>query len=78
MGFLEQLKLAERIFTCLCQNPRCHEPLGGFHFPGMGGIVIFRCQKCGAASAFKNGAYGIVPRLLAPPPTPRSPAAPGL
>lgn len=51
--------LPQHFFKAMCQDKACHEPLGGFHIPCIGGIAIFICPKCRGVSAFMNKAYGI-------------------
>jgi hypothetical protein len=64
MSLLDSLLKEGRIYTTLCQHPKCHAILGGMHVPCAGGVAVFICHQCGTVSTFKNGTYGIVPGTL--------------
>lgn len=56
--------LNQHRFNALCQLERCRAKLGGFHFPYVGGLVIFACHRCRNVSTFRNESFGIVSTLL--------------
>lgn len=43
----------------LCQNPKCHTPIGGMHIPAPNGRLIIYCHKCGARSGFLQTPEGV-------------------
>lgn len=60
------IELPELFFRARCASPPCRALLGGFHFTGVGGMVVFSCPQCGLTTIFKNEAFGIQTRLAGP------------
>lgn len=79
------VELPELFFRARCAAPTCKALLGGFHFTGAGGMVVFSCPKCSLTTVFRNGEFGIQSRLAGPlvgatpcpPGTPRTRGARG-
>lgn len=62
----EPIELPELYFRARCASPPCKALLGGFHIPGIGGLVVYSCPMCGLTTVFKNEAFGIKSRLVGP------------
>ena len=56
--------IPQHYFRVLCQFEPCRRPLGGFHFPGSGGVAIFACHSCRKVSLFRNEHFGITAHLI--------------
>lgn len=46
--------IPDHIFTARCQLQRCQKPVGAFHLPQVGAVVVFGCHSCGLYSVFRS------------------------
>lgn len=58
--------LPDLFFRARCASPACKALLGGFHFTGVGGMVVFACSLCGRTTVFRNEPFGIKAYLGGP------------
>lgn len=71
MGILSKLmerdgKSTTKMFSVLCQNPKCKAHLGGVHFCSDKGVAYFTCQKCNSVTGVENTEAGHELALIKP------------
>lgn len=59
------VSLPPLFFRALCQDPKCHALLGGFHTLQRG-MIVFRCCQCQRTSVFRIDEFGIRAVLAGP------------